>query len=55
VFAAAEPLFQDKKVLLLEAAPNKFMGKLPEVYYSRTCAINAGSAKLLDSKFGIWS
>jgi hypothetical protein len=49
-FVGAEPVFHGKKILLLEAAPNKFVDKPPEVFLSRTCALSAGSVELLDSK-----
>lgn len=42
-------MFRGKKILLLEASPNKFIDKPPEVFLSRTCALNAGSIDLLDS------
>ncbi|XP_020841966.1 ubiquinone biosynthesis monooxygenase COQ6, mitochondrial isoform X1 [Phascolarctos cinereus] len=45
--------FRDKKILLLEAGPNKVLGKLPATYSNRVSSITPGSATLLSS-FGAW-
>ncbi|KAM9067373.1 ubiquinone biosynthesis monooxygenase COQ6, mitochondrial [Sarcophilus harrisii] len=45
--------FRDKKILLLEAGPNKVATKLPETYSNRVSSITPGSATLLSS-FGAW-
>lgn len=44
-------MFKGKKVLLLEAAPNKRFDKLPERLASRTCALSASSVRLLASMY----
>ena len=46
-----EPMFEGKKVMLLEAGPKQtFEDPLPEKFYNRTCAISAGSVSLLSSE-----
>jgi len=44
-----EPVFRDKKVLLLEAAAQRKQAQLPETYSSRVCALSAGTVQLLES------
>ncbi|XP_036590202.1 ubiquinone biosynthesis monooxygenase COQ6, mitochondrial [Trichosurus vulpecula] len=45
--------FHDKKILLLEAGPNRVFEKLPETHRNRVSSITPGSATLLSS-FGAW-
>ncbi|XP_013400796.1 ubiquinone biosynthesis monooxygenase COQ6, mitochondrial [Lingula anatina] len=45
-------VFEDKKILLLEASPQKDF-KLPEKYGNRVCALSPATKKLL-SGFGAW-
>lgn len=47
------PLFEDKRILLLEAGPSKPFGALPKEYSNRTCALSPATVKLLNS-FGAW-
>ncbi|XP_072030847.1 ubiquinone biosynthesis monooxygenase COQ6, mitochondrial-like [Amphiura filiformis] len=48
-----EPSLQNHKILLLEGAAKPEMGKLPEHYSNRVCALNPGAVDLLDS-VGAW-
>ncbi|CAH1792581.1 unnamed protein product [Owenia fusiformis] len=48
-----EALFEGKKILLLEAAPDKGELKLLPTYANRVCALSPASTALLDS-FGAW-
>ena len=46
-----EPMFEGKKVLLLEAGPKQnFDQPLPDKFFNRTCSLNAGSVSLLRSE-----
>lgn len=48
-----EEVFQDKKILLLEAAPQKPQFVLPDKYSNRVCALGPSTVDLLSS-FGAW-
>ena len=50
LFSAHEPIFSNKKVLMLEAGEKKEMKSLPEKYFSRTCALSPATKELLESK-----
>lgn len=45
--------FLDKRIVMLESAPDKGDFKLPTRYSNRTCALNPSTATLL-SRFGAW-
>ena len=49
--AGHEPVFKDKKVLLLEAAAQRKQHQLPESFSSRVCALSGGTIRLLESMF----
>jgi len=50
LLAGNQPVFKDKKILLLEAAAQKQQqDKLPETFNSRVCTLSAGTVQLLDS------
>lgn len=49
----SEPVFKNKKILLLEAAAQRKQHQLADTYSSRVCALNAGTIRLLES-FGSW-
>jgi len=44
-----QPVFKDKKILLLEAAAEKKQHQLPETFNSRVCTLSAGTVQLLES------
>ena len=44
-----EPVFKNKKVLLLEAAAQRKQHQLPESFSSRVCALSRGTVQLLES------
>ena len=50
-FVGNEPVFQDKKVLLLEAESKKNHETLPENYANRVSALSLATKELLSSKF----
>ncbi|XP_046372981.2 ubiquinone biosynthesis monooxygenase COQ6, mitochondrial-like [Haliotis rufescens] len=50
---ATNPLFSDKKVILLEAAPDKGKFILQEKYSNRTCALSPATVNFFNS-FGGW-
>jgi len=47
--AGNEPVFNDKKVMLLEAAAQRKQYQLPDSYNSRVCALSGGTVRLLKS------
>jgi len=49
--AGSEPVFKNKKILLLEAAAQRKQHQLPESFNSRVCALNGGTVQLLESMF----
>ena len=46
-----DAVFQDKKILVLEAGPQVKLDKLNELHSNRVSTINPGSQKLLKSEF----
>ena len=51
LFAGSEPVFKNKKILLLEAAAQRKRRQLPDTFSSRVCAPSAGTVRLLESMF----
>ena len=49
VVVGNEPVFKNKKILLLEAAAQKKRHQLPDSFNSRVCALSGGSVRLLES------
>jgi len=49
--SGSKPVFKDKKILLLEAAPQKKQHQLPETFNSRVCTLSPGTVQLLQSMF----
>jgi len=49
----SDPLFEEKRILLLEAGNEQKKGPLPAVHGSRTCALSPGTVQLFES-FGAW-
>ena len=47
------PLFDEKRILLLEGAPKKQLVDLPQHFSNRTCALSPATIKFL-SGFGAW-
>ena len=52
--AGSEPVFENKKVLLLEAAAQRKRQQLPDTFGSRVCALSAGTVRLLESMFVVF-
>ncbi|XP_050404132.1 ubiquinone biosynthesis monooxygenase COQ6, mitochondrial [Patella vulgata] len=51
---AHNEMFEKKKIILLEAAPDRGKYILPENYTNRTCALSPATVRLLES-FGAWN
>lgn len=51
LFAGHADFLQDKKVILLESAPEKKNFKLSERFSNRTCAISPSTVSLFQSEY----